>query len=117
LPKQCFENYKSIRLTLTKLHYIRTDKKKDGDYTKEIKTYQCVSCKRCPLKIKCTKGKGNRLIELNKELKAFEKEVRENLQSELGIYLRVQRSVQVERAFGVIKEDFKTSTFCRQFLD
>jgi len=68
------------------------------------------------LKIKI-KGKENRLIELNKELKAFEKEVGENLQSELGIYLRVQRSIQVEGTFGVIKEDLRYRRIKRRRLE
>ncbi|MEI2421533.1 hypothetical protein V6O07_14760, partial [Arthrospira platensis SPKY2] len=35
-----------------------------------------------------------RRVDINEELWAFQKEVRENLQSELGIELRVQRSIQ-----------------------
>jgi hypothetical protein len=33
--------------------------------------------------------------------------VKQNLASPLGIELRTQRSIQVEGAFGVIKEDMK----------
>lgn len=39
--------------------------------------------------------------------------VRNNLNSEEGISLRIQRSIQVEGAFGVIKEDMKFRRFTR----
>ena len=37
----------------------------------------------------------------------------ENLDSPLGINLRVQRSIQVEGAFGIIKEDMRFRRFTR----
>ena len=39
--------------------------------------------------------------------------VKENLDSELGIQLRVQRSIQVEGAFVIMKEDMKFRRFTR----
>ena len=51
---------------------------------------------------------------MNPELWDYQKEARENLKSELGIKLRTQRSIQVEGAFGVIKEANKFRRFkCR----
>jgi len=50
---------------------------------------------------------------LNKEGVGYEKEAIKNLQSELGIKLRVQRSIQVEGAFGVLKEVFDLKRFRR----
>ena len=37
---------------------------------------------------------------------SYHKEVIENLATEEGIYLRIQRSIQAEGAFGVIKQDY-----------
>ncbi|TVP96453.1 MAG: hypothetical protein EA374_01545 [Acholeplasmatales bacterium] len=37
----------------------------------------------------------------------------ENLDSPLGIELRVQRSIQVEGAFGIMKEDMRFRRFTR----
>ncbi len=51
--------------------------------------------------------------ELNEELMSYQKEAIKNLQSDLGIELRVQRSIQVEGAFGVIKDVFKVRRFRR----
>src|SRR5690606_28397905 len=47
--------------------------------------------------------------EMNDENIGYQKEVIRNLQSPLGIELRIQRSIQVEGAFGVIKEAFNRS--------
>jgi transposase len=55
-----------------------------------------------------------RRVDINEELWALQKEARENLQSELGIELRVQRSIQVEGAFGVIKEQLGFRRFKRR---
>lgn len=55
-----------------------------------------------------------RRVDINEELWAFQKEVRENLASELGIELRIQRSIQVEGAFGIIKEQMKFRRFKRR---
>lgn len=54
--------------------------------------------------------------DINEELWAYQKEARENLESEQGIELRIQRSIQVEGAFGVLKEDFRFRRFRRRGL-
>ena len=55
-------------------------------------------------------------IDMNSELWGVQKEARENLQSNLGIELRMQRSIQVEGAFGIIKEDYGFRRFKRRGL-
>ena len=52
--------------------------------------------------------------EVNDENIAYQKEVIKNLTSPLGIELRTQRSIQVEGAFGVIKEAMKFRRFKRR---
>lgn len=52
--------------------------------------------------------------EINEENVAYQKEVIKNLTSPLGIELRIQRSIQVEGAFGVLKEAFKFRRFRRK---
>lgn len=65
--------------------------------------YRCENCEGCLHKSECCKGPGERTIRLNKELTSIHQEVIENLKSELGIQLRVNRSIQAEGAFGTIK--------------
>jgi len=74
------------------------------------------------LTFKHTNRRGNDVYELpdgktkeiNDENIAYQKEVIENLNSELGIELRIQRSIQVEGAFGVIKEQVGFRRFKRR---
>lgn len=74
------------------------------------------------LKYLYTNKKGNEVYELpngkhkeiNNENLEYQKEVIKNLKSPLGIDLRIQRSIQVEGAFGVIKEAFNIRRFRRR---
>ena len=84
-----------------------------GKYDKTIVVYECESCEGCPLKNQCTKAQGNRQTKITMGLDKLKDEVRNNLDSALGIELRIQRSIQVEGAFGVIKEDMRFRRFTR----
>ena len=75
--------------------------------------YECFYCDKCRKKKLCTTAKGNRTISVLNGYKEMKGKVIENLDSELGIELRVQRSIQVEGAFGIIKEDMKFRRFTR----
>lgn len=72
--------------------------------TEEI--YECESCDDCPYKSECCKrASGNRTIRMNQELTSIHQEVRNNLESIHGALLRMNRSIQAEGTFGVIKWD------------
>lgn len=72
--------------------------------TEEI--YECESCKGCEYKEECCpKAKENRTIKLNRELTMIHKEVLKNLCSIQGSLLCMNRSIQAEGAFGIIKND------------
>ena len=77
-------------------------------YRKEVTLYECENCQDCPLRSKCTKAKeGNhKRIEVSKKMLSLRTESLENIQSEEGIILRKNRSIQVEGAFGVLKQDY-----------
>jgi len=75
--------------------------------------YECFYCDKCRQKKKCTTAKGNRTVTVINGYKELKQKVNKNLDSELGIELRVQRSIQVEGAFGIIKEDMKFRRFTR----
>jgi hypothetical protein len=75
--------------------------------------YECEGCDGCPVKSLCTKAIGNRTITEIQGYQEMKHIVQENLDSPLGIELRVQRSIQVEGAFGVIKEDMRFRRFSR----
>lgn len=81
-----------------------TRKSKSG-YKSEVTVYECESCDDCQYKLKCTKAAGNRKMQVSKLF--IEKRYRSltNITIPGGILLRMNRSIQVEGAFGVMKED------------
>lgn len=78
---------------------------KGNKYGRTEEIYECEDCLDCPFKNKCTKSQGNRKIQLNKELTSFHQEVIDNLGSIQGCLLRMNRSIQSEGAFGILKQD------------
>ncbi len=58
--------------------------------------------------------KLNQFKMIHEENLNYQKEAIKNLTSELGIKLRVQRSIQVEGAFGVIKQNYGIRRFRRK---
>ena len=74
--------------------------------------YSCTKCDGCPHKAKCIKGASKTpLEERSKNLhvsKTFQKQrmtMEARINTDEGILLRVNRSIQVEGAFGVLKQD------------
>ena len=80
-------------------------KKSASGYVSTITKYACENCDDCPHKEKCTKSKLNRQMEYSKPFAELRKNSLENITTPKGILLRMNRSIQVEGAFGVIKED------------
>ena len=75
-------------------------------YGRTEEVYECEDCSGCPHKEKCCpKAKGNRTIRMNHELTAIHEEVVSNLCSIHGALLCMNRSIQSERTFGVMKWD------------
>ena len=65
-----------------------------------------VNCSGCPYKKKCTRSKGNRKLQVSKKFIRQREESLGRITSEEGIVLRMNRSIQSEGAFGVIKENY-----------
>lgn len=94
----------------------RTRYSKSG-YVQEVSVYKAKSCVDCPHKGKCTKAKEARTIEISWAFEQARAESRERITSELGILLRVNRSIQSEGAFGVLKEDRHFRRLKRRDMD
>ncbi len=60
-------------------------------FIQNISRYQATNCKGRPLRVSCHKSKGNRVIEINHPLRKYKQQVKQNLQSEKGIYRRKKR--------------------------
>ena len=70
------------------------------------KLYECESCEGCQHKQECCpRTHKNRTIRMNQELTAIHQEVLQNLESIHGALLRMNRSIQSEGTFGVLKWD------------
>ena len=80
-------------------------------YRSEISIYECEDCSNCPCRDKCTKAQGNRRMQVSKTFVEKRQISYENIMTEKGILLRVNRSIQVEGAFGVLKSDYNFNRF------
>lgn len=83
-----------------------TNKKSKSGFISVKKVYECEDCTGCAMKDKCTKAKGNKQIYVAKEFLRLRKISLKNITSPEGVILRMSRSIQVEGAFGVIKQDY-----------
>ncbi len=92
----------------SELKYIYTSKSESCNrYEIEKKVYRNESCSGIPYADKCHKSKkGYRTIRVSHRFMEERKNSFENITTEKGILLRMNRSIQVEGAFGILKEDY-----------
>lgn len=88
-----------------------THKTSVSGYCSEITVYESEDCQKCRHKAKCTKAKGNRKMQVSKQFIEKRAISYENIQTEKGIQLRVNRSIQVKGVFGVLKSDYNFKRF------
>lgn len=85
----------------------KSTKTTENGYTVSTKYYSNDKCGRCPHRNQCHKSKNNyRTIKINQTIFEYRPKVLEALTSEEGTILRMNRSIQVEGVFGVLKEDY-----------
>lgn len=92
--------------------------KSAAGYPIETTIYECADCAGCPHKEKCIRSGGKKpLEERSKRLQVSKTFLRQRAEaearitSEKGTLLRLNRSIQVEGAFGVLKEDMSFRRF------
>lgn len=78
---------------------------KGNKYGRQEEVYQCEDCSECPYAEQCKKTDKNRTVKINRELTAMHQEVVKNLESIQGALLRMNRSIQAEGTFGILKND------------
>lgn len=88
-----------------------------NQYGRQEEIYVCENCKGCPYASQCKKTEGNRSIRINEELTAFHQEVIKNLESIQGALLRMNRSIQAEGTFGIMKQDRRYRRIVRRGMD
>lgn len=88
-----------------KLKYIgdRTDKSTTG-YKKAWRLYECESCAECPFAPECKKNEEkNRTVRFSPQYEAYKAQAKKLLESDKGLEMRSNRSIEVESGFGDIK--------------
>ena len=97
------ENGKLVCPAGKEFHFLRSAPIKGNNYGRTEEYYQCENCEGCPMREKCHKSQGNRVVRINQELTAIHEEVIDNLNCIHGALLRINRSIQAEGTFGTIK--------------
>ena len=99
--------------------YTKSRKSETG-YVQEVTVYECSDCKGCPVKEKCIRQKKTDKVPLTERTKRlnvskyFAKQrhaMEEKISTEEGILLRINRSIQAEGVFAVVKEDMNFRRF------
>jgi transposase len=75
------------------------------------KVYECESCKDCIYLGKCYRGKYSKRIQVAETFDHYRAQSLSNITSEEGILLRVNRSIQAEGVFGVLKWNYGFQRF------
>ncbi len=89
-----------------KFYFKRKNHVYKNKYGRTEEVYECESCDGCLHKSECCpRASHNRTIRMNQELTAIHQEVISNLESIHGALLRMNRSIQAEGTFGVLKWD------------
>ena len=94
--------------------FTRSSSKKEAGFVTTTDYYRCENCSGCPLRDKCFKAADmtrNKEIRMCRESTEHRKTAFENLASDRGALLRMNRSIQVEGAFGVLKSNRKFRRF------
>ena len=92
--------------------YDRRSKSRNG-YVSTVTVYECEDCHGCPYKGQCIHGNNcktpmeerNKRLNVSKVMKEKRQETLERITTEYGTQLRMNRSIQAEGSFAVIKED------------
>ena len=91
---------------------------KHNKYGRTEEIYECEDCSECPFKEDCSpKSSKNRSIRLNHELTSIHEEVVKNLCSTHGALLCMNRSIQAEGTYGIVKWDRSYSRAFRRGLE
>ena len=86
------------------MDFVREEKRyTESGFEQTVSIYMARRCHGCPLRAKCHKAKGNRIIEVNHRLNAYKDMVRSLLTSEEGLMHRSRRPIEPEAVFGQLK--------------
>jgi len=93
------------------------EKPNSHGYVSTVKKYKAQNCKSCSIRSRCFKGKGDRVIEINHNLRRHKHKAREKLNSSEGLKHRSNRPIEPEAVFGQIKYNKGFNRFKLRGLD
>ena len=85
--------------------------KSTSGFISEKTVYQCENCDGCVYRENCTKAKKGKQIRISHAFSAYRKNSLINISTDLGKQLRMNRSIQAEGTFGVLKQDYAFRRF------
>jgi len=91
-----------------------TIRRSKSGYEANVTMYECAGCNACAQRALCTRAQGNRRMQVSKAFVAQRQASLQRIMSEEGKRLRVNRSIQSEGTFGVLKEDYGFRRFLRR---
>lgn len=97
-----------------KLRFYRSCSQESNGVVTTYNYYQCDQCTGCPVRKQCTKSQNpdfRKEVKICEEFAQHRAQAHENLLTERGVLLRMNRSIQVEGAFGVLKSDRQFKRF------
>lgn len=100
-----------------KLPLVRESLNKYSKRKSYISHYRCEDCTGCPRRSECCSSKDvekPKMLQIKKQMKEKRAASLANITSDEGILLRMCRSIQVEGAFGLMKNDFGFRRFFPQ---
>ena len=121
-PRQYTFNDNNTITCLNGITGYKLDKEPYHPKKKSAVFYKVEGCNACPFKDYCKRYMANKsedykLFEVVEEQQRYVNQSEKNLLSPEGIEIRVNRSCQVEGAFGIIKQDMKYERFRRVSLE
>lgn len=99
--EDCFYCSMGQKLTLIKTQIEKTS----TGYDQEVSYYEAQNCSDCPLRSKCFKAKGNRVIKVSHNMRNFREIARLRLRSPEGIEKYIRRTIEPEAVFGQLKQN------------
>ncbi|WP_425445887.1 IS1182 family transposase [Dethiothermospora halolimnae] len=94
------------------LKFIRLETRREKDFLRTYKVYECKDCSGCKYKSECLYNydedkdlEKNKVMKINENWEELKKQSEKNILSEKGIKNRQIRSIQTEGHFGDIKEN------------
>ena len=96
------------------------NRKSETGYAQEVTVYECSDCKGCPVKEQCIRQRKTdttpledrvKRLNVSKYFAAQREAMEEKISTEEGILLRINRSIQAEGVFSMIKQDMNFRRF------